>query len=137
MLSGVYDFSDYTPVPDSDEIDYTFLLGTQNVVNSSDLAVLHSKSPVALVKEENTPFPPIFMINTWYDMPPPYHQIVDMICALRQFEDDNAFKTLTIMNSTEHSFHYWDSPDHLPATVQTPLIRTDVIDYLDAHLKLQ
>ncbi len=75
------------------------------------------------------------MINTWFDMPPPYHQIVDMICALRQYEDDSAFKTITIMNSDAHSFHYWNSPDALPAAVTTPLIKNDVIAFLDAHLK--
>jgi hypothetical protein len=27
------------------------------------------------------PFVPLFMINSWFDIPSQYHQIVDMICA--------------------------------------------------------
>ena len=137
MLSAAYDFSDMTPPPGHSEIDFSFLLGTQNFVNSSDLSVLRSYSPVALVTPDNTnPLVPLFMINTYYDSPPPYHQIVDMICAFRSIGvSDSAYKTLTIMNSDEHSFGYWDSPDKLPSTVQTPLIKDDVIAFLDAHLK--
>jgi acetyl esterase/lipase len=48
MLSAAYDFSDMTPPPGHAEIDFSFLLGTQNFVNSSDLAILKSHSPVAL-----------------------------------------------------------------------------------------
>jgi hypothetical protein len=48
---------------------------------------------------------------------------------------NSAYKALTIMGSSDHSFGYWDSPDKLPATVLTPLIKDDVIAFLDAHLK--
>jgi len=76
------------------------------------------------------------MLNTWLDMPPPYHQMIDMVCALESLGvDPSSYKTLTIMNSGEHSFHYWDSPDHIPAILGTQAIKTDVISFLDAHLK--
>jgi acetyl esterase/lipase len=134
MLSGVYDFSDRTPTPRQEHISSQFILGTENYVNSADFDVLKANSPIALATSDNTPFPSIFMINSYYDTPPPYHQMVEMICAFESlgFSD---FQTYTIFNSELHSFQYWNSPDTYPATVDTPLMKDHVIAFLDAHLK--
>jgi hypothetical protein len=97
-------------------------------------AVLKANSPIAFAMSDNMPFPSIFMINSYFDTPPPYHQMVEMICVFEElgFTD---FQTHTIANSDAHSFQYWNSPDTYPATVNTPLIKDDVIAFLDAHLK--
>src|SRR4051794_17489565 len=134
MLSGVYDFSDRTPPPGQSMISSDFILGTENYVNSSNFATLKANSPIALAVSANLPFPSIFMINSYFDTPPPYHQIVEMICAFDSlgFTD---YQTHTIPNSSGHSFQYWNSPDSYPVTTSTPLIKADVIAFLDAHLK--
>ena len=78
----------------------------------------------------------MFFINTWYDAPTPYHQMVDIICALQALEVESAmYKTLTIMNSAEHSFGCWSSPIVLPGAVGTPRVKDEVIDFLDEHLQ--
>jgi hypothetical protein len=109
-------------------------LGTENYVNSSDFAVLKGNSPIAFATSDNLPFPSLFMVNSYFDTPPPYHQMVEMICVFESlgFTD---FQTHTIANSDAHSFQYWDSPDTYPVTTDTPLIKDDVIAFLDAHLK--
>ena len=63
--------------------------------------------------------------------PPPYHQIVNMICALQaKGVPQSDYQTLTVSGS-EHSFHNWGAYD--PATGQT--VGEDVIDFLNAHLQ--
>ena len=67
----------------------------------------------------------------------PYHQIVDMICALQSAgvsEDNYETLTITVNDSSEHAFQYWDSWDGLD-TEPTRTIAGDVIRFLDAHLK--
>jgi hypothetical protein len=93
---------------------------------------------VSLVKTpEEAPFRPLFMINSWWDHPTPYHQIVDMICALKaKGVPDDAYQTLTIPDSHEHGFAYWDSWDGIPCDIgPCNDIGHDVIGFLDAHLK--
>jgi hypothetical protein len=59
--------------------------------------------------------------------------MVDMICALKSAGvPDSAYQTLTIPNSEEHAFEYWDSPDGQPGS--TNLIKDDVIAFFHAHL---
>jgi hypothetical protein len=50
---------------------------------------------------------------------------------------DSAYQTLTIPDSDEHAFEYWDSWDGIPpvGSEHTRTIRDDVIAFLDAHLK--
>jgi hypothetical protein len=61
--------------------------------------------------------------------------MVDMICALKSAGvPDSAYQTLTIPNSGQHGFEYWDSWDGVPIG-PTRLIKGDVISFLDAHLK--
>jgi len=76
------------------------------------------------------------MINSWFDHPDSYHQIVEMICALRAVGvPDSAYQTLTIPDSAQHSFHYWDRWDGQPCNGPCNDIAHDVIAFLDAHLK--
>jgi acetyl esterase/lipase len=136
MLSASYDFSDLTPPPGHTQFPEMALKYTQNYAQTADLATLKDLSPVSLVKTpEEAPFRPLFMINSWLDNPTPYHQIVDMICALKaKGVPDGAYQTLTIPDSHEHGFAYWDSPDGVPIG-PTKLIKGDVISFLDARLK--
>jgi hypothetical protein len=63
----------------------------------------------------------------------PYHQMVDMICALKAKDvPDSSYQTLTIPDSDEHAFAYWYSPDGQPGS--SNLIKDDVIAFLHAHL---
>jgi hypothetical protein len=96
-LSAPVDFSDRTPADGVLEIDPTFILGTENYVNSADLATLQARSPISLVAAptQEAPFVPLFMANSWYDNLVPYHQMVDMICKLQSVGvPDDAYKTL-------------------------------------------
>jgi hypothetical protein len=99
---------------------------------------LQNKPRLSLVKTpEEVPFKPLFLIYSLHDSPPPYRQIVDMICALKAAGvPDSAYQTLTIPNSAEHSFVYWYSWDGQPCIdIPCNQIVRDVIDFLDAHLK--
>jgi hypothetical protein len=60
--------------------------------------------------------------------------MVDMIC-LFQLLGFTDYQTLTLPGTDAHSFHYWNYPDNSPPTVLTPLVKDDVIAFLDAHLK--
>ena len=63
--------------------------------------------------------------------PPPYQQMVDMICALQAHGWTN-FQTLTI--NSGHSFHYWGAYDgHSSNHNQT--VGKDVVGFLDSVLK--
>jgi hypothetical protein len=131
-----HDFSDRTPSPLQTQIDPEFIFGTEDYVNSADLAILKAKSPISLVAAPtgDAPFVPLFMINSWFDHPPPYNQMVDMICKFRSVGvSDSAYQTLTIPDSDLHSFHYWSSWDGISDPAKT--VGTDVIDFLNAHLK--
>ena len=81
-------------------------------------------------------FKPIYMINSYYDNPTAYHQLVGMICLLQNsgLTRGTDYDYLTIPGS-EHSFHYWDSLDGLggdpPHTVGD-----DVIAFLKAQAGL-
>ncbi len=50
---------------------------------------------------------------------------------------DTAYKTLTIPNSNEHAFMYWESRDGQPpvGAEHTHTVRDDVIGFLNDHLK--
>ena len=135
-LSGVYDFSDRTGPPGLGGVDEEFILGTENYVNSADLNLLKAKSPISLVQAptDEAPFVPLFMVNSWFDHPPPYHQMVDMICKFQSVGvPDSSYKTLTIPDSDLHSFHYWSSWDGISDPPLT--VGEDVINFLNAYLK--
>lgn len=133
-LSGVFKFGDRTPPPGyAGPIDSNFVLGTQNYVNSATVSVLDANSPIGLLTSANSPFQPMYLINSWFDHPPSYHQMVDMMCKLNSFTPTPEFQTLTIPNSDLHSFHYWSRPDGIPGSGEE--IRDHVVDFLDAHLK--
>ena len=134
MLSAFYDFSDRTPPNGQTVIGQNTVLWTENYVNTADLATLKAKSPVSLVATptQQAPFVPLYLINSWFDPTSPYHQIVDMICALRSVGvRDSAYQTLTVPDSDAHSFHLWSIGDGISG--QT--VKQDVVDFLDAHLK--
>jgi len=104
-------------------------------VRSGDLPTQKNRSPVMLVNGQAT-FKPLFLINSITDKGMPYHQIVDMICALKSANvADTAYKTLTVPNSSEHGFAYWDSWDGQLCANACKTVAGEVIDFLDAHLK--
>jgi hypothetical protein len=86
---------------------------------------------------DSHPFKPLFLINTQYD-PMPYHQIIDMICALNTAGVPGSdYQTMTLMGSGQHAFGYWNDWDEVPCSVESPCtdVSQDVIAFLDAHLK--
>jgi acetyl esterase/lipase len=137
-LSGAFDFSDRTvenypnilpdPLPN-------FIRDIENYTNTGDLATQKSDSPVARVTAyDSATFRPLYLINSRYDTMP-YHQILDMICALRSAGvPDTAYQTLTIPSSAEHEFAYWDSWDGISSN-PAKKVSDDVIAFFDAHLK--
>lgn len=138
-LSGGYDFSDRTPESyDTDgSVLLAFINDVENYTHTGDLGIQRSYSPVGLTILAND-FKPLFLINSIHDTMP-YHQIVDMICALEAagLAEPDDYQTLTITNdnSSEHEFGYWDSWDGQPCIGPCKSISADVIAFLDAHLK--
>lgn len=133
-LSGAYDYSDRTPESYMDLT--TFRNDVENYTNTckreDPTGPIDEKrfSPVTKVTSDA---PPIYIINTEEDTQP-WHQIVDMQCALENAGLTN-FKAWTIPNPSQHSFAYWHSPicEHLPCTVY-PLVKDSVIQFLDSHV---
>ena len=131
-LSGVYDFSDRTPQCYAPLDD--FINAAENYTRTGNLELQKQYSSVSLVTTptEQMPFRPLFLINSEFDHPTPYRQIVDMICALKAAQvPDDAYQTLTIPNSTRHGFLLWVKVDE----VRDQTVAEEVIEFLDAHLK--
>jgi hypothetical protein len=88
-------------------------------------------NPVNLVAGAITKgFKPIYMINSYEDHPTAYHQLETMICLLQTsgLTAGTDYQYLTIPGDA-HSFHYWNSWDHLPGIVQHT-VGDDVIAFL-------
>ncbi len=141
MLSAIYDFSDWTPPTGEPVTDRRFVrFGMENYAQTRDLGTLATLplNPVVLVSKAGQlgwGFKPLFLINSQYDNPTAFHQIVTMSCAL---EDqglvlDTDYKRLTIPNGL-HSFGYWGAWDH-ESDHPKKTVGEDVIAFLDAHLK--
>ncbi len=65
----------------------------------------------------------------------PFHQIIDIQCALEWAGvDSSLYQVLTIPDSNEHAFGYWESLD---GRTFGPSAKTsgDVINFLDSNLK--
>jgi acetyl esterase/lipase len=135
-LSGAYDLSDRTPENYGTYTDPLpmFTANVENYTNSHDLAYQKSVSPVALTIDPDD-FKPLLLINSQYDQMP-YHQIVDMVCALESAgvsEDD--YQAITVPDTDDHSWATWDDWDHIERLGPELTIGSDVISFLDAHLK--
>jgi pimeloyl-ACP methyl ester carboxylesterase len=140
MLSAIYDFSDWTPPTGDNVTPRGFVrLGMQNYAQSTpaNLNTLANLplNPVVLVRQagrEGWGFKPLYLINSFYDSPTVYHQIVTMSCELEAqgLVLDTDYKRLT-KPGDGHAFAYWGAQD--PATGET--VGQYVIDFLDAHLK--
>jgi hypothetical protein len=75
----------------------------------------------------------MFFINSQFD-PMPFHQIVDMQCALQAAGvDSSLYEVETLADSSAHAFEYWgDYDDGYPFAQQ---IKARVIAFLDSYLK--
>ena len=125
-LSGVYDFSDRTPQRYAPLDD--FINAAENCTRTGNLELQKQYSSVSLVTTptEQMPFRPFFLINSEFDHPTPYRQIVDMICALKAAQvPDDAYQTLTIPNSTRHGFLLWVKVDE----VRDQTVAEEVIEF--------
>jgi hypothetical protein len=118
----------YTPPPPPH-----FVSDVENYTNSQDLAYQKAVSPVAFEIDADD-FKPLLLINSEFDSMP-YHQIVDMICALQNAGvSEDQYQTITIPDSDGHEFEYWDDWDGI-SIGPSHLISGDVISFLDTHLK--
>jgi acetyl esterase/lipase len=135
-LSGAYDYSDRTPECYEDIAH--FRNDVENYTNTclreDPTGPIDQKrfSPVAKVTSDA---PPIYIINSEQDTQP-WHQIVDMQCALQNAGLTN-FQVATIPNSSQHAFAYWRSLicDTVPCGTATVADR--VIAFLDSHVTKQ
>jgi pimeloyl-ACP methyl ester carboxylesterase len=138
MLSAIYDFSDWTPPTGLHQTDPDFVhLGMNNYAQTLDKTTLKNLplNPVNLVSGAIAHgFKPIYMINSYYDHPTAYHQLVTMLCLLQDsgLTEGTDYQYLTIPGD-EHSFHYWDSSDHGPTD---STVGDDVIAFLKAQAGL-
>ena len=142
MLSTIYDFSDWTPPTGEVVTDRAYVrLGMENYAQSfpADVDTLANLplNPVVLVRQgggPSWPFKPLFLINSYYDSPTAYHQIVTMSCELeaKGLVLGTDYQRLTVPGDG-HAFAYWGSWDHESDPHKT--VGEDVIAFLDAHLK--
>ncbi len=136
-LSGPYDYSDRTPESYTDLT--SFRNNIENYTNTCKREDPNGPvdqkrfSPVTKVTSDA---PPIYLINSDEDSQP-FHQIVDMQCALENAGVTN-FEVHTLINSSQHSFAYWRSPlcENFPCTVY-PLVKDSVIAFLNSHVTKQ
>jgi len=136
-ISGAYEFDDRTPedYPSGTDPLPNFAANVENYTNSNNPVTQHGYSPVTLVTSSARP---LFLINSLHDSMP-YHQIVDMICALESVglsEANGDFQSLTIQGN-DHSFSIWFDWDGVTPVGDGPskTVGTDAIEFLDAHLK--
>jgi hypothetical protein len=147
MLSAIYDFSDWTGPTGLLGTDPDFVhFGMHNyaqVPNPIDRTTLKNLplNPVNLVPTAITygHWKPIYMINSYYDHPTAYHQLVTMICLLQRsgLTEGTDYQYLTIPGSF-HSFHYWGSADHTgnQCNGHDCTVGDDVIAFLKAQAGL-
>lgn len=140
-LSGAYDFTDrtaehYPPVPGDPVPRFKDLVenytGTCVQIDPAGGPDQLKVCPVGVLQPFTTgrPFKPMYFINSQYD-PMPFHQIVDVQCALQRVGvSSSAYQVWTICNSEEHAFEYWRSGDGQANPVT---IGTRVINFLNAH----
>ena len=141
MLSAVYDFSDWTPSIGETRTDPDYVhRGMHNYAQTIDLTTLAglALNPVNLVPGAIARgFKPIYMINSRYDNPSAYHQLVTMVCLLQNsgLTRGTDYDYLTIPGDL-HSFQYWDSWDHLPGD-PPHTVGDDVIAFLRTRAGLE
>ena len=135
-LSGAYDYSDRTPECYEDIAH--FRNDVENYTNTclreDPTGPIDQKrfSPVTKVTSDA---PPIYIINSAQDSQP-WHQIVDMQCALQNAGLAN-FKVATIPNSSQHAFAYWRSLICDTDPCGTATVADRVIAFLDSHVTKQ
>jgi acetyl esterase/lipase len=134
-ISGAYQFDDRTSEDYGNDVVPKFAGNIENYTGTDIPSEQHSVSPVTLVASSARP---VFLINSIHDFMP-YHQIVDMICALEDAglsEANGDFKALTIPGNG-HSFDNWFHWDGIVPVGSDPTrtAGTDAIAFLDAHLK--
>jgi hypothetical protein len=136
-LSGAYDLSDRTPEnygPHHASPVAGFAYDATNYVNSIDLGVQKSKSPISLVftPTQTVPFIPCMLINSQYDEMP-YHQPFALACAFQAHNiDPNLYPIITVPDASDHAFALWFDGDGSLSPVP---ISGKVIAFLDAHMK--
>jgi hypothetical protein len=139
-ISGAYQFNDRTPEDypgDSDPLP-NFVTSIENYTFTTEPQEQLDLSPVSLVTtpSEQNPFKPLFLANSIHDFMP-YHQIVDMICALEDHTvPASDYQTLTI-SGHDHSFAIWFDWDEIPPGGSLPnkTVGGDIVEFLDANLK--
>lgn len=139
LLSGIYDLSDRTPPDGETAMDPQAIKDIENFAQTSNPATQKSLSPVAKVLALDTStyaFVPMFLISSEFDPMVPHHQLDDMLCAIQSKGiSSSLYQYMVIYHSNLHSFHYWQSCDELPYTVNCTEVRDDVIAFLDSYLK--
>lgn len=134
-ISGAYEFDDRTPenygIYNPDPVP-SFAGLIENYTGTDVPSAQHAVSPVTLVTSSAKP---VLLTNSIHDFMP-YHQIVDMICALEEAglsEANGDFGALTIPGN-DHSFACWSDWDGNNLG-PTKLVKSHVIEFLDLHLK--
>lgn len=136
-LSGAYDFSDRTPEnygPHHADPVEAFAYKVTNYVNSTDLAVQKSKSPISLVTTptQTKPFIPCMLIHSQYD-PMPYHQPFALACAFQAKNiDPNLYPIIIVPDAIDHAFALWFDTDGSLIPVG---INARVINFLNYYMK--
>lgn len=139
VLSAVTDFSDRTPSEGQPQMAAASIRDIENFTQTTDPGVQRSLSPISKVMTptQQTPFVSTLVIQSQNDRTVPYHNFVDLICAFQSKSvDPNLYETHVLWGSDLHSFSMWNSCDNPESAGPTcTLVSTDVIQFLDAHLK--
>ena len=139
VLSAVTDFSDRTPSEGEPQMDAGSIRGIENFTQTIIPSEQRDLSPISKVMTptQQTPFVPMFIIQSQNDRSVPYHNLVDLLCAFQSKNvDSDLYQTLILWGSDLHAFNMWNSCDNPEgATPSCTLVSTRVIQYLEDQLK--
>ena len=139
LLSTITDFSDRTPSEGQPQMAAASIRDIENFTQTILPDEQRSLSPISKVMTptQSTPFVPMLIIQSQNDRTIPYHNFVDLMCALQSKSvDPKLYETHMLWGSDLHSFSMWNSCDNPESAGSTcTLVSTDVIEFLDAHLK--
>lgn len=139
VLSAVSDFSDRTPSVGQPQIAAATVRDIENFTQTTIPGTQRTLSPISKVvtPTQQTPFVPMYVIHSQNDETVPYNNFLDLICAFQSASvDPKLYQTLTLWGSDLHSFNMWNSCDDPEgAGPACTLVSTDIIQFLDGHLK--
>ena len=115
LLSTITDFSDRTPSAGQPQMAAASIRDIENFTQTILPDEQRSLSPISKVMTptQSTPFVPMLIIQSQNDRTIPYHNFVDLICALQSKSvDPKLYENHMLWCIDLHSFSMWNSCDN-------------------------